>query len=202
MHQLSILSLIHAALKASKHVSNISVDGDNDSGEIIFDYEEDGVKGTYILRARDIEPFTDEDEPMLAIGTKVVLTTGEDGEIEAAYEHDRTYDVLVYAGNRNREFTKRGVREDDIDEWFDPEPEDAELSTDMIRFLEWEINNEAAGGESPSTLDSANGSLAQAPDDVLREVGITDPTTLRQEMAALLQRFAGTTELAAFFAND
>jgi hypothetical protein len=43
------------------------------------------------------------------------------------------------------------------------------LTNATVNFFQVEINNEADGGDSPSTLDSAVDSLQQAPDDVVVE---------------------------------
>lgn len=72
-----------------------------------------------------------------------------------------------------------------------------EISADLRRFFEWEIANEAQGGVSPATLDSANETLAQVPEDVLLEVGITDPDALEDEFSRLCKHYTGDTALSA-----
>lgn len=92
--------------------------------------------------------------------------------------------------------------------------EAVELSPMMERFFEAEIANEADGGDSPATLQSALDSFRQMPTDVFLKIcdledqltpakgGIEYSEEFREELQALYDRWGGLTELQDFLCGD
>jgi hypothetical protein len=70
------------------------------------------------------------------------------------------------------------------------------IAKEIKEFFLTEIRNESFGGDSPATLDSAAGTLAQAPIDVIAEWAKTEnPEAIVKKVEELRVQMGGSTLL-------